>query len=47
MGDMGSLALGGALAAVSILVHHELALLLESCLCVKRRALFSRYCHSS
>lgn len=28
MGDMGSLALGGALAAVSILVHHELALLL-------------------
>lgn len=28
MGDMGSLALGGALAAVSILVHHEVALLL-------------------
>lgn len=28
MGDMGSLALGGALAAVSILVHHELSLLL-------------------
>ncbi|MCY9807607.1 phospho-N-acetylmuramoyl-pentapeptide-transferase [Lentilactobacillus senioris] len=27
MGDMGSLALGGALATVSILVHHELALL--------------------
>lgn len=27
MGDMGSLALGGALAAVSILVHHELSLL--------------------
>lgn len=27
MGDMGSLALGGALAAVSILLHHELALL--------------------
>ncbi|WP_318765912.1 phospho-N-acetylmuramoyl-pentapeptide-transferase [Lactiplantibacillus carotarum] len=28
MGDMGSLALGGALAAVSILVHHELSLLI-------------------
>lgn len=28
MGDMGSLALGGALAAVSILLHHELSLLL-------------------
>lgn len=28
MGDMGSLALGGALAAVSIAVHHELSLLL-------------------
>lgn len=27
MGDMGSLALGGALAAVSILVHHELSLI--------------------
>lgn len=27
MGDMGSLALGGALAAVSILLHHELSLL--------------------
>lgn len=27
MGDMGSLALGGALATVSILVHHELSLL--------------------
>jgi phospho-N-acetylmuramoyl-pentapeptide-transferase len=27
MGDMGSLALGGALAAVSILVHHEILLL--------------------
>ncbi|WP_283678885.1 phospho-N-acetylmuramoyl-pentapeptide-transferase [Lentilactobacillus sp. Marseille-Q4993] len=27
MGDMGSLALGGALAAVSILVHHEFSLL--------------------
>lgn len=27
MGDMGSLALGGALAAVSVLVHHELSLL--------------------
>ncbi|MBN7275144.1 phospho-N-acetylmuramoyl-pentapeptide-transferase [Ligilactobacillus pobuzihii] len=27
MGDMGSLALGGGLAAVSILVHHELSLL--------------------
>lgn len=27
MGDMGSLALGGALGAVSILVHHELSLL--------------------
>lgn len=27
MGDMGSLALGGALAAVSILVHHEVSLL--------------------
>lgn len=27
MGDMGSLALGGSLAAVSILVHHELALI--------------------
>ncbi|MHA8110022.1 phospho-N-acetylmuramoyl-pentapeptide-transferase [Lactobacillaceae bacterium Melli_B4] len=27
MGDMGSLALGGALAAVAILVHHELSLL--------------------
>ena len=26
MGDMGSLALGGSLAAVSILVHHELSL---------------------
>ncbi|KRM96537.1 phospho-N-acetylmuramoyl-pentapeptide-transferase [Liquorilactobacillus aquaticus DSM 21051] len=28
MGDMGSLALGGALAAVSILLHHELSLLI-------------------
>nr|WP_161808017.1 phospho-N-acetylmuramoyl-pentapeptide-transferase [Ligilactobacillus ceti] len=28
MGDMGSLALGGALAGVSILLHHELSLLL-------------------
>ncbi|WP_461239687.1 phospho-N-acetylmuramoyl-pentapeptide-transferase [Paucilactobacillus sp. N302-9] len=28
MGDMGSLALGGALAAVAILVHHEWSLLL-------------------
>ncbi len=28
MGDMGSLALGGALAAVSIVVHHEFLLLL-------------------
>lgn len=28
MGDMGSLALGGALAAVSVLVHHELSLLI-------------------
>ncbi|CDC55922.1 phospho-N-acetylmuramoyl-pentapeptide-transferase [Ligilactobacillus ruminis] len=28
MGDMGSLALGGALAAVSIMVHHEMLLLL-------------------
>lgn len=28
MGDMGSLALGGALAAVAILVHHPLSLLL-------------------
>lgn len=28
MGDMGSLALGGAISAVSILVHHELLLLL-------------------
>ncbi|WP_435302717.1 phospho-N-acetylmuramoyl-pentapeptide-transferase [Ligilactobacillus cholophilus] len=28
MGDMGSLALGGALAAVSILVHHALSLLI-------------------
>ncbi len=28
MGDMGSLALGGALAAVSILVHHVLSLLI-------------------
>ncbi|MCT3065339.1 phospho-N-acetylmuramoyl-pentapeptide-transferase [Lactiplantibacillus pentosus] len=28
MGDMGSLALGGALAAASILLHHELSLLL-------------------
>lgn len=28
MGDMGSLALGGALAAVSILLHHELTLLI-------------------
>ncbi|WP_057963067.1 phospho-N-acetylmuramoyl-pentapeptide-transferase [Lentilactobacillus parakefiri] len=27
MGDMGSLALGGALAAVSVLVHHEFSLL--------------------
>ncbi|MCL0329889.1 phospho-N-acetylmuramoyl-pentapeptide-transferase [Apilactobacillus xinyiensis] len=27
MGDMGSLALGGALAAVSILLHHELSLI--------------------
>ncbi|CAI2617559.1 phospho-N-acetylmuramoyl-pentapeptide-transferase [Apilactobacillus kunkeei] len=27
MGDMGSLALGGSLAAVSILVHHELSLI--------------------
>jgi phospho-N-acetylmuramoyl-pentapeptide-transferase len=27
MGDMGSLALGGALACVSILVHHEFSLL--------------------
>lgn len=27
MGDMGSLALGGALAAVSLMTHHELALL--------------------
>ncbi len=27
MGDMGSLALGGAIAAVSILLHHELSLL--------------------
>ncbi|MYV04628.1 phospho-N-acetylmuramoyl-pentapeptide-transferase [Furfurilactobacillus milii] len=27
MGDMGSLALGGALAAVSLLLHHELSLL--------------------
>lgn len=27
MGDMGSLALGGALAAVSILLHHEVSLL--------------------
>ncbi|GLB47025.1 phospho-N-acetylmuramoyl-pentapeptide-transferase [Philodulcilactobacillus myokoensis] len=27
MGDMGSLALGGSLAAVSILLHHELSLL--------------------
>ncbi|GKT03576.1 phospho-N-acetylmuramoyl-pentapeptide-transferase [Furfurilactobacillus sp. WILCCON 0119] len=27
MGDMGSLALGGALAAVAILLHHELSLL--------------------
>lgn len=28
MGDMGSLALGGALAAVSVLVHHEFSLLI-------------------
>lgn len=28
MGDMGSLALGGALACVSILVHHEFSLLI-------------------
>ncbi len=27
MGDMGSLALGGALATVSILLHHELSLI--------------------
>ena len=28
MGDMGSLALGGALACVSVLVHHEFSLLI-------------------
>ncbi|GEP24014.1 phospho-N-acetylmuramoyl-pentapeptide-transferase [Lentilactobacillus diolivorans] len=38
MGDMGSLALGGALACVSILVHHEFSLLMVGIIYVMETA---------